>query len=338
MFALALAALVSHAPTDAVARVESAVRLFQSSRALIEREIGKDQAIDIGYRLVQDQNSLQLPVPRAYAEDWNEALNAEIGLDVQAVADLAAGRRRAFDTKAPGVYETFVVSSVDGTWLPVAVYVPRGVNQLRPPLALMLHGNPQSETNLLGQPYFRRLADRTGTILVAPWARGTFYYQGVAQNDVYDVLHAAQQAFRPDEKRTFLVGYSMGGFSAFKIGTSYPKWAAVMDVCGALQSDAFANVEFAWRATPVYVVTGKHDSVVPARYPRQTASVLASIGVPTSFYEEDSGEHMLRTLVPSLTAAWLDMHSGVVNSRSVPSVSQMQLPKFTTVQGDEMKP
>lgn len=337
MLALALATLLSHAPTQQAARVESSIRLFHDSRALIERELGKGPALDFAIRLVRDEENLELPVPQAYAADWNEALDAQISLDIQAVVDLASAKPRAINRDHTGLYEAFVRSSADGSLLPVAVYVPRRTGP-GAPLALMLHGNQQPESALLGQPYFRRLADRTGTILVAPWARGIFEYKGVAQSDVYDVLRAALAAFHPDEKRTYLVGYSMGGFSAFKIGTAYRKWSAVMDVSGAIQDDSVAKVGFAWRATPVYVVTGKRDDVIPAPYPEQTATVLAALGVPTSFYEEAGGQHTLRTLMPSLRAAWLDMHAGIVHSGSIPTLAQTGLPKFVPVSGDQMKP
>jgi S-formylglutathione hydrolase FrmB len=337
MFALALAAALSHAPSDNLARVESAIRLFQTSRATIESKVGKSQALDIASRLLRDEEYLQQPAPQAYVADWNDALNADVALDVQSVVDLAAGKRRAIEPGVTGLYETFVTSSVDGIWIPVAVYVPRSAKP-GGPLALMLHGNTQPETNFLGQPYFRRLADRTGTVLVAPWARGTYDYQGVAENDVYDALHAAQQVFGTNPKRTYLVGYSMGGFSLFKLGPAYRQWTAVMDVSGALMDASASNIAFAWRDTPVYVVTGKRDTVVPAAYPEQTATVLAAMGVPTSFYEQPAGDHALRTLYPALTSAWLDMHAGVVHSGSVPKPTAMGLPKMARIGSDAMKP
>ena len=337
MFVLAIAAALSHAPSDAMARLESGIRLFENSRPAIERRVGKSQALDLASRLLLDEENEQSSVPQGYAAEWREALDDEIALDVQAIVDLANGTRRRIDPNRRGLYETFVTSSVDGTWLPVAVYVPAKAKRAGP-LALMLHGNQQAETNLLGQPYFRRLADRTGTILVAPWARGIYDYQDIAERDVYDVLHAAQSAFGVDEKQTYLVGYSMGGFSLFKIGPQYGRWSAVMAVSGAMPSEAAARVAFAWRATPVYVVTGKRDTIVPAVYPTQTAIALSTMGVPTSYYQQDAGDHGLRTLFPSLTAAWLDMHEGVVHSGSVPISPVGVLPKAAPLSADSMKP
>lgn len=66
--------------------------------------------------------------------------------------------------------------------MPANLPTPRSV-------AIVLHGNPETEADLLSQPYLRSLADETGTILP--------------------------------------VGYSMGGFSVFKIGPAAPvKWNA----------------------------------------------------------------------------------------------------------------
>jgi hypothetical protein len=85
-------------------------------------------------------------------------------------------------------------------------------------------------------------------------------------------------------------------------------------------------------------VTGKHDTVVPAAYPEQTATVLAAMAVPTSFYEQPAGEHALRTLYPALAAAWLDMHAGIVHSGSVPAPKAVGLPKMAKIGSDAMKP
>lgn len=316
MLAVILAAALTAGPdSPPSAYLDAALRSFARARALIARQVGNGQAIDLGYRLVQDRRNAMMTPPASYAADWQDALEHESAIDVQAVADLAAQSPARMTPQRSGLYETFVRSSADGLLAPAAVYVPANAHR-GGPLALLLHGNQQSETNLLGQPYFRRLADRTGTILIAPWGRGTRTYEGAAAQDVYDVLEAARAAYAPDPRRIYLVGYSMGGFNAFTIGLRYRNWSAVMDVCGALQGDA-GPVAFAWRTTPLYVVTGRFDTTVPDVYPEHTATVLSQLGVPTSFYEQPDGSHALRTLVPALTAAWLDMHQGSVHSGSI---------------------
>lgn len=323
------AALAYAAPANIQAQIASGLRRFESARAKIEREVGPDQAIDLGYRLVAD-NQYVSPPPAGYASaEWNETARTIVSLDAQAIADLASGTPQPLTPAHKGVYETFVPSSVDGKWIPVAVYVPEQVAS-RPSLALMLHGSGESETNMLGEPYFRQLADRTGTILVAPWGRGASDFQGVATKDVYDVLAAARRAFRPDDRRTYLVGYSMGGFTVFKIGPGH-EWAAVMDISGAMLNSDVSSVQFSWRTTPVYVVTGKRDVVVPPVLGEETASYLSALGVPTAFYEQADGEHWFRTLMPVLSQAWSDMYAGIVRQSSVP-VALGPLPKLPQIE------
>lgn len=93
------------------------------------------------------------------------------------------------------------------------MYVPAALKSGPPaPLVVVLHGNPQTEAELLGQPFLRRLADRTGSILVAPFGRGIYDFAEPAASDLYDLLDAAQRALPVDRRRSYLVGYSMGGF------------------------------------------------------------------------------------------------------------------------------
>ena len=339
MLSLLLAAALAHAASpNFQTQLSGALQLFASARPKIEREIGHDQAIDLGYRLVEDKSYIAPPLPGYDSADWDETARTIISLDTQAIADLAAGTPRSPSLTSPGIYETFIPSSVDGVWLPVAIYVPANANA-NAPLAVVLHGNPQSETELLGQPFFRRLADRTGTILAAPWGRGAYDYEGVATTDVYDVLSAMRRAFHPDVRRTYLVGYSMGGFSVFKIGPGHSDWAAIMDISGALLNSEVARVQFSWRNTPVYVVTGKHDTNIPSVYGEETATYLSAIGVPTAFYEQPDGQHWLRSLVPALSRAWTDMHTGVVRADSVPVAKGGSLPTLPSAQmGSGFKP
>ena len=211
-------------------------------------------------------------------------------------------------------------SRIDRTWQLVALYVPTTVKPSRAPLAIVLHGNPQTESELLGQPSFRALADRTGTIVAVPWGRGLYDYAEPAGTEVYDLLALLQNALPVDRGRTFLAGYSMGGFSVFKIGPrGGARWAGVLCVSGAILNSGVRAVSIAWSTTPLYVVTGAHDESIPTKYGEQTAAYLAGIGLPVSFYEEPHGTHWLRTLNSSLQRAWDDMHAGLTRPESVPA-------------------
>jgi predicted esterase len=135
-------------------------------------------------------------------------------------------------------------------------------------------------------------------------------------------------AFPVDKRRTYLAGYSMGGFSIFKVGPrgGY-RWAGAMCVSGAILNSGARAVGLAWHDVPMYVVTGAHDDSIPTMYGEETARALAALGLPVSFYEEPRGSHLLRTLVPSLERAWVDMHEGKEHPESVPRGGGGALPQ-----------
>jgi poly(3-hydroxybutyrate) depolymerase len=310
--------------------IAGAMERYAAARARVDVELGADGATDFGRRLFDDLELQQTPPPEGYApEDWADTVAAVVRLDLDAVDQLVSGTAAPLRA-TPGLHEVLVPSRVDRTWQLVAMYVPPLLSA-RAPLAIVLHGNPQTEAELLGQPWLRRLADRTGTILVAPYGRGIYDYAEPAATDVYDLLAAVQQAFPIDRGRTYLAGYSMGGFSVFKIGPrgGY-RWAAVLCISGAILNSGVRPVSIVWHDMPVYVVTGANDTSIPAKYGEQTAGFLAGIGLPVSFYEEPRGSHALRTLAPSLQRAWDDMHAGINRPDSVPvSRSGFTLPLST---------
>lgn len=313
-------ACVVQANADVAPRtVTEALQRFDAMRARMAAELGADVAADFRRRLFDDLERQQMRAPDNYPPaDWAEAVSNIAALDAEAVDQLVAGTPAPLRT-TPGLHEALVRSRVDGTWQLVAIYVPPGAKPQRAPLAIVLHGNPQTEAELLGPPVLRRLADRTGTILVAPFGRGIYDYAEPAATDIYDLLGTVQDAFAADRGRTFLAGYSMGGFSVFKIGPrgGY-RWSGVLCISGAILNSGVRPVSIAWKDMRLYVVTGAHDDSIPTRFGEQTATYLAGLGLPVSFYEEPRGTHSLRTLVPSLERAWDDMHAALTRPENVP--------------------
>jgi poly(3-hydroxybutyrate) depolymerase len=298
--------------------VSDALQRFDAVRARMGAELGVDVAADFRRRLFDDLERQRMAAPENYPPaDWAEAVSNIVRLDIDAVDQLVTGQPAPLRA-TPGLHEVLVPSR-DGTFDLVALYVPPAVKPQRAPLAIVLHGNPQTETELLGPPVLRRLADRTGTILVAPFGRGIYDFDEPAATGVYDLLGKVQDAFAVDRGRTYLVGYSMGGFSVFKIGPrgGY-RWSGVLCISGAILNSGVRPVSIAWKDMRLYVVTGAHDDSIPTRYGEQTAAYLAGIGLPVSFYEEPHGTHSLRTLVPSLERAWDDMHAALTRPENVP--------------------
>jgi poly(3-hydroxybutyrate) depolymerase len=209
-------------------------------------------------------------------------------------------------------------SAADGTLQPYAIYVPPAANA-HSPLIVLLHGHPQTEVELLSAPYLHQLADATGAIVVAPWGRGIYDFASPAGDDVYQLADDVRAAFGLSRQRVFLAGYSMGGFTVYKVAPIHAEtWAGVMSVSGAILNSETATVTYRLRNTPIYVVHGSNDDSIPTAYGEETAAFLASAGLPVSFYEQRGGTHALASLVPSLTLAWNDMLAGRVRQSGMP--------------------
>lgn len=281
-----------------------------------------EQALDYVRRLTDDVERLEIPdTPYGYgAAEWQNSAQTVAQLDEELAQQLLSGKRLPFETK-PGVYARFIISSADKSWQPVAIFVPASYGKGAAPLAVLLHGHPQTETELLGLQMLRDLAERTGSVVVAPYGRGYYDFHGVASTDVDDAVAAAAQFYRTDDKRRFLVGYSMGGFSVFEVAQrNHVSWRAIMCVSGALLGHDAATVRQNSGSTQYYFVTGADDESIPTKYTQTSAAYLDSAGIPTSLYVEPSGHHRLATLRKSLTEAWVDMFSGT--QRGIPDASR----------------
>lgn len=271
----------------------------------ISKLTGSDVAYDYVSRLTADIDALA--TPSAYAVR---------------VATLDDGVASQYLARAPrplaairGLGETLVRSSADGTLQPVAVYVPAAYDPGHPaPLVVFLHGSGGSESQLLGWGEVARMADSTGSIVIAPYGRGYPSFRGAATADIYDALTAAKTAFAIDPRRQYLAGYSMGGFSLFEAGLVHTgDWAAMMCIAGGFddRADAFAAAR-ALRDVPLYALTGKDDGVVPTEFATRSAGYLAFNGVQVSYYQQPDGTHRLDTLAPIFDLAWSDMHRGIL--------------------------
>lgn len=196
------------------------------------------------------------------------------------------------------------LSNIDDTEQAYAIYLPQHYDESKAyPFVVMLHGagsnhrlalrrvfgksNAEGETDVEASRYFPDWKERN-YIVAAPFARGTIGYQGIAEQDVMDMIADVKSRFSIDENRTYLTGLSMGGGGTLWIGLSYPDmWAAIAPVCPAPPAGTEAKLANAYNY-PVHFFQGAADPVVPAEGTRKWVENMKQAGIRTT-YEEYPG-------------------------------------------------
>ena len=314
-------ALGAAAPApDLPGRLDAAAKRYYAALTAVAPITGSDTAFDYYARLLEDRSLFPLDAaPPGYtAAQYQQFVETLSTLDIDVTAQL---ENRTYEPMAnePGLHERFVKSTKDGTMQPVAVYVPRSYDPRKAAaLVVYLHGNPQTETELMSVPWVAEMAESTGSIVVAPYGRAYYDFRNAAAQDVYDTQAEALKTFNIDPRRKYLAGYSMGGFSVFEIQAIHPNaWASVMCISGGLLGEDARRSAASLRQSPLYVLTGDKDESIDPQYTTASAAFLARSGNDVSYYMQHGGTHHIMSLLPILRAAWSDMHAGVVHPMSV---------------------
>ncbi len=92
--------------------------------------------------------------------------------------------------------------------------------------------------------------------------------------------------------RTILAGFSQGGAMALDIGLQLPV-AAVLVLSGYLHG----NISLHQPPSPVLLVHGRQDPVVPIICAHQTRQVLDAHHVPVTYHEQDMMGHEIQPIV-----------------------------------------
>lgn len=300
----------AYAPIRATLAAASA----ELGQHFIEIQKRNGDVVDLQGRIDADIGSVSKPsTPPAWSDA--EYLDAHVqiaSLEKSLIDQLATGDYRDI-ASVRGLDEVLIKSPADGTMQPVALFVPPRYDPQKPtPLVLFLHGRTWTEADMLGVPFIRDLAQETGAIVAAPYARGDVEYADPAPADVYATVDAVERAFNVDRKRVYLAGHSMGGFGVFEVGPVHPEiWSALMCISGSLTNEDRDNVLRRFRDKTIYVVSGVQDDTIPHKYSQMTVQWLRTAGIATRFYAEPTGGHSLATFRPALRAAWQDMLGGI---------------------------
>jgi predicted esterase len=152
-----------------------------------------------------------------------------------------------------GTFNMTFRSEIDGIIQPLLVGVPKSYTPAKSwPLLVTLHGFGDGPI----------LAPGIETMVqIGPYGRGSVWYEGIGERDVFECIEIAKRLFSVDSERVYLCGFSMGGTGTFNLGFKHPDaWAACVPVCGRCDSlDLVSNA----RHLPFWINTGSRDIVIP---------------------------------------------------------------------------
>ena len=112
----------------------------------------------------------------------------------------------------------------------------------------------------------------------------------LSEKDVMNVLAIMRKEFNVDDKRTYLMGHSMGGAGALFLGPKYvDQWAAVASMAPAafrMQPESLAPVK---DKMPLFLAHGDADTVVPTDVGRRWAKTATDLKMKDFKYMEIPG-------------------------------------------------
>jgi len=148
-------------------------------------------------------------------------------------------------------------------------------------------------------------------ILACPTDRDGAWWTRHAEDLVMATLQDVQSRYHVDPNRVFLTGMSNGGIGAYLIGAHHAtRFAAVVPMAAGLDNVLMPFLEN-FRQTPLYIIHGTEDHVMPVDLSRASVGELERLGYPYVYREHhhvhpQAGGHFFpREELPALIA-WLD--------------------------------
>ena len=204
-----------------------------------------------------------------------------------------------------------------------ALYVPPSYDPDQSyPLILCLHG-----AGFTGESYLERWVPRLEDryILACPTIPMGAWWTRFGEDLTLAILRAVQAEYHVDPDRIFLTGMSNGGIGAWIIGMHHADvFAGIAPMASGLDDVMFPFVENLAN-TPVYVIHGVEDQVMPVQLSRDLMGEMKRRGIPYFYREHDlthphAGGHFFpRQELPALIA-WFDQQRRMPLPRQISMV------------------
>jgi len=223
---------------------------------------------------------------------------------------------------SPGDHALGFKSSYDGTLQPYRLFLPQGIEPLESlPLLVVLHGKWVDQNAWFDYTPVKEYAQRHNYVVIAPHARGDYFYRGAGEQDVLDLIHIAMDRYNIDPDRVYLMGHSMGGWGTWWIGLRNPDlFAAICPMSGYAPPDLLPNA----RHLRPFMIHSSDDPVVPVKGSREPASLLANLGISFRYKEEDGYGHASRMIGDNFPELfdWMKKHERIDRPRRISFVTR----------------
>jgi poly(3-hydroxybutyrate) depolymerase len=189
------------------------------------------------------------------------------------------------------------------------LYVPESYQPTKAyALVVCLHG-----AGFTGDAYLERWRGRLGDdyILACPTLRQATWWTREAEELVLATIRVVRQRYRIDPDRIFLTGMSNGGIGVYLIGLHHaPLFAGLAPMAAGLDEVLFPLLENL-KHTPVYIIHGSRDQVMPVDLSRKIVRAFQELGIRYVYREHDrfhpqAGGHFFPREELADLVAWID--------------------------------
>lgn len=254
------------AGSAAVSSAESAAQSVGSLTSLVR------QFLDVG-----DSDGAERLLQRILSDEQ---------ASVEQVSQIIRGAR-TYQSQPTGILPSEEVV-VRGQSYPLSLFVPTSYDTEKPyALVVCLHGFGFS-----GEEYLERWRTRLGEdyVLACPTYPSGAWFTRRAEELVLETIREVGRRYHIDSDRIFLTGMSNGGIGAWLIGMHHaPLFAGIAPMASGLD-DVLMPFLANLRSTPIYIIHGAKDQVMPVHLSRTIAKELDALEYPY-VYREHEHEH-----------------------------------------------
>ena len=220
---------------------------------------------------------------RGQAEPALQAILSHPRANVEQVSEVLR-KSRTYEAAPAGMLPSQPVR-VRGKTLSYGLFVPPNYDpEVALPLVVCLHG-----AGFTGDSYLERWATRLGewSILACPTTMAGTWWTRPSEELVLATIESVRAQYRIDPDRVYLTGMSNGGIGAWIIGMHHaPRFAAVSPMASGIDDVLFPFLENL-RHTPLYVIHGAKDQIMPVWLSRNVTNELAQLGIAFTYREHE---------------------------------------------------